>query len=154
MKKLLASLFISVLVLTGCGSSGHGNFKLPLSPVPLVMNVDTSIVSHLSVSVASGSYAKQATKDGAISQSIIYYIPSTGAKVIFMSVYEFSAATFDRLKNPSQPPAYGQEVLRKNGYVFSVAGPQDSIFDPKTADGINVSALYATIYKSATYSAQ
>jgi len=116
------------------------------------MNVDSAIVSHLAVTVASGDFAKQATKAGAISQSIIYYIPSTGSKAIFMSVYEFPVATFDRLKNPAEPPAYGQEVLRKNGFVFSVAGPHDSIFDPTTADGKNVSALYATIYKSDTYS--
>jgi len=85
---------------------------------------------------------------------MIYYIPSNGSKVIFMSVYEFPAKTFDRLKNPAEPPAYGQEVLRKNGIVFSVAGPQDSIFDPKTADGKNISALYSTIYKSTTYIAK
>ncbi len=154
MKKLLAPLLISLLVLTGCGNSAHAIFKLPLSPVPLIMNVDTTILSHLVVSVASGDFAKQATKDGAISQSIIYYLPATGSKVIFMSVYEFPATKFDRLKNPAEPPAYGQEVLRKNGFVYSVAGPHDSIFDPKTADGKNVSALYATIYKSATYSAK
>ncbi len=154
MKKLLAPLLISVLVLTGCGSSVHGIFKLPLSPVPLVMNVDTTILSHLIVSVASGSYSKQATKDGAIAQSILYYQPNTGAKVIFLSFYEFPAQKFDRLTNPAEPPPYGTEVLRKNGFVYSVAGPQDSIFDPKTADGKNITALYTTIYKSDTYTAQ
>lgn len=154
MKKLLAPLLLSVLVLTGCGSSAHAIFKLPLSPVPLMMNVDTTILSHLVVSVAKGAYSKQATKDGAIAQSVLYYLPSKGDKVIFMSIYEFPAQKFDRLKNPAEPPPYGTEVLRNNGFVFSVAGPQDSIFDPKTADGKNISALYATIYKSATYTAK
>ena len=154
MKKLLAPLLLSVLVLTGCGSSVHAIFKLPLSPVPLIMNVDTTILSHLVVSVATGAYSKQATKDGAIAQSVLYYLPSKGEKVIFMSIYEFPAQKFDRLTNPAEPPRYGTEVLRNNGFVFSVAGPQDSIFDPKTADGKNISALYATIYKSATYTAK
>ncbi len=153
MKKLLAPLLISVLALTGCANSSHDFFKLPLSPVPLKMSVDTTILGHLIVSVASGESAKQATKNGALAQSIVYYLPSSGSKVIFISVFEFPAKIFDRLKNPNQPPSYGQEILRKNGVVFSVAGPQDSIFDPKTADGKNISALYATIYKPATYSA-
>jgi len=67
-------------------------------------------------------------------------------------VYYFPAATFDALKNPNEPPAYGQEVIRKNGMVFSIAGPQDSIFDPNTQDGKNISTLYATITKPETYS--
>ncbi len=154
MKKLLAPLLISVLVLTGCGSSVHSFFELPLSPVPLKMRVDTTILAHLIVSVASGSYSKQATKDGAIAQSILYYLPNKGDKVIFLSIYKFSAKKFDQLTDPAEPPPYGTEVLRKNGFVYSVAGPQDSIFDPKTADGKNITALYATIYKSATYTAQ
>ncbi len=140
-----------MLVLTGCSSATKGPFKLPLSPVPLVMNVDPALVTHLIVSSATGEWAKQAIKDGAKSQAVIYYIPAKGSRAIFMSVYEFPASKFDRLKNPNQPPLYGQEVIRKNGEVFSVAGPQDSIFDPKTQDGKNITALYLTIYKASTY---
>lgn len=141
-----------MLVLTGCSSATKGPFKLPLSPVPLVMNVDPALVTHLIVSSATGEWAKQAIKDGAKSQAVIYYIPAKGSRAIFMSVYEFPASKFDRLKNPNQPPSYGTEVLRKDGMVYSVAGPQDSIFDPKSADGKRVTALYATIYLKSTYS--
>ena len=151
MKKLLIPFLMCALVLTGC-STGKGVFKLTLSPTPLVMKVDPAIVIHLEVAKSTGAFAQQATKDGAISQSVVYYIPEKGAKVIFMSVYEFSAAKFDHLKNPNQPPSYGTEVLRKNGKVFSVAGPQDSIFDPKSSDGKRVTELYSTIYNKSTYS--
>jgi hypothetical protein len=116
------------------------------------MNVDPAIVTHLTVATSTGAFAKEATKDGAIAQTSLYYLPEHGTKVIFMSVYEFPAAKFDRLKNPNQPPSYGTEVLRKDGMVYSVAGPQDSIFDPKSADGKRVTALYATIYLKSTYS--
>jgi len=151
MKKLFIPFAICLLVLTGC-STTKGVLKLTLSPTPLVMNVDPAIVTHLQVAEPKDSFAKQATKDGAIAQTLVYYIPDQGTKVIFMSVYEFPAAKFDQLKNPNQPPAYGEEVLRKDGKVFSVAGPKDSIFDPKSADGKRVAALYATIYKATTYS--
>ena len=152
MKRLFVPFLLCLLVLTGCGKTESGVFKLPLSPVPLVMNVDPAIVTHLTVATSTGAFAKEATKDGAIAQTSLYYLPEHGTKVIFMSVYEFPAAKFDRLKNPNQPPSYGTEVLRKDGMVYSVAGPQDSIFDPKSADGKRVTALYATIYLKSTYS--
>ena len=152
MKKLLAPLLMAVLVLTGCGSATTPIFKLPLTPVPLIMKVDSRILAHLVVSVALGDYAKQAKKAGALTQSIVYYVPSSGPRAILMVVYEFPTKTFDRLQNPKQPPAYGQEVIRKNGEVFSIAGPQDSIFDPKSQDGKNVATLYATMFKPSTYS--
>lgn len=117
------------------------------------MKVNASIVPHLEVATAKGTFAKQATKDGALAQAVVYYLPISGKKIIYMSVFEFPTKAFDRLKNPNQPPSYGQEVLRVNGDVFSVAGPSDSIFDPKSQDGILIAALYATIYKTVTYSA-
>lgn len=154
MKKLLGSLLGIVLLLTGCSSASHGSFNLSLNPVPLTMKVDSAIVTHLSVAKPSGDYANFAKKEGAISQSIIYYTPATGSKVIFASFYEFPIATFNRLSNPDQPPAFGQEIVRKGGIVFSVAGPQDSIFDPNTPDGKNISTLYSTLTKSSTYEVQ
>ena len=116
------------------------------------MKVDARLVTHLTVTTPTNEFAKAATKDGAKAQVLIYYTPATGSKVIFMSAYLFPTKIFDRLKNPNQPPSYGQEVLRRNGEVLSVAGPSDSIFDPKSADGKNITALYETIYKASTYS--
>jgi hypothetical protein len=150
MKRLLLVLMASTLALTSCASS-KPIFSLPLSPVPYLMKVDASLVTHLTVEIPNNDFAKTATKAGAKAQVLIYYTPATGAKVIFMSVYLFPAKVFDRLKNPNEPPAYGQEVIRRNGDVLSVAGPSDSIFDPKSKDGKNISALYETIYKAATY---
>ena len=115
------------------------------------MKVDAQIVSHLTVEIPNNDFAKSATEAGAKAQALIYYTPSTGSKVIFMAVYLFPAKKFDRLKNPNEPPAFGQEVLRRNGDVLSVAGPNDSIFDPKTIDGKNIAALYKTITKAETY---
>ena len=152
MKRVSLALLATTLILAGCSNSGGQLVSLPLTPVPYLMKVDRTIATHLSVEAATGDWAKQASKDGALNQAIVYYTPASGSRVIFMSVYEFPAKQFDSLQNPNQPPPYGQEVIRKNGKVFSIAGPQDSIFDPKTQDGKNISALYATITKASTYS--
>jgi len=151
MKKLLLALIASSLVLTGCSNSSH-ILNLSLSPIPYSMNLDKSIASHLSVAVPTNDFALSAKKDGAISQVLLYYKPDKGDKVIFMAAYLFPQKSFDKLKNPNQPPSYGQEVIRRNGEVLSIAGPSDSIFDPNSTDGKNITALYDTIYKASTYS--
>ena len=152
MKKLLALAVVTLTLLTGCTSHVSSTVKLSLAPVPYSMRVDSKIAPFLSVATATGDFAKQAAAAGAQAQAIVYYTPRSGSRAIFMAVYYFPAATFDALKNPNEPPAYGQEVIRKNGMVFSIAGPQDSIFDPNTQDGKNISILYATITKPETYS--
>jgi hypothetical protein len=37
------------------------------------------------------------------------------------------------------------------GYVLSIAGPTDMMFDPGSQDGRNISTLYDLIYQSETY---
>jgi hypothetical protein len=46
---------------------------------------------------------------------------------------------------------FGQEVSRKDEFVLSVVGPQESIFEPFTPDGKNVTMLYEEIYKKTSY---
>jgi hypothetical protein len=46
---------------------------------------------------------------------------------------------------------FGTEVSRKDGYVLAVAGPQDSIFEPFTPDGKNITTLYEELYKKSSY---
>jgi hypothetical protein len=42
-------------------------------------------------------------------------------------------------------------LIRKDGKVLSVAGPQDTIFDADTLDGKNVVASNALIYEPENY---
>jgi hypothetical protein len=46
---------------------------------------------------------------------------------------------------------YGTEVARADGYVLSVAGPQDSIYDPESQDGKNIGLLYEALYDPESY---
>jgi hypothetical protein len=66
-------------------------------------------------------------------------------------VFLFPAAAFDAVQNPAEPPRFGIEVRRAGGTTLSVAGPQDSIFDPRSLDGKNISALYELTYRPSTY---
>ena len=69
---------------------------------------------------------------------LVYYQPEGGDKTILFSAYYFPADKWDAAQNPDEPPPFGETVFRGDGRVLSVAGPQDTIFDPETPDGRNV----------------
>jgi hypothetical protein len=89
---------------------------------------------------------------GAISATTIYYTDLTAKeKHVLLSVFLFPEDKFDAAANPNEPPMFGQEVIREGGNVLSVAGPQDSMFDPESQDGKNITALYEAMYKTGTW---
>jgi hypothetical protein len=89
---------------------------------------------------------------GAISATTIYYTDLTAKdKHILLTVFLFPEDKFDAAANPNEPPMFGQEVIRESGNVLSVAGPQDSMFDPESQDGKNITALYEAMYKAQTW---
>ena len=89
---------------------------------------------------------------GAISATTIYYTDLTAKeKHILLTVFLFPEDKFDAAANPNEPPMFGQEVIRDGGNVLSVAGPQDSMFDPESQDGKNITALYEAMYKPGTW---
>ena len=81
----------------------------------------------------------------------MYFAAEDNTKHIFAGIYYTPEERFDAAKNPNEPPMFGQEVSRKDGFVLSVAGSQDSIFEPFTVDGKNITTLYEEIYKKDTY---
>lgn len=89
---------------------------------------------------------------GVISATTIYYTDLTVKdKHILLTVFLFPEGKFDGAANPNEPPMFGREVIREGGNVLSVAGPQDSIFDPESQDGKNITALYEAMYKAGTW---
>lgn len=89
---------------------------------------------------------------GAISATTIYYTDLTvKEKHILLTVFLFPEEKFEAAANPNEPPMFGQEVIRKDGKVLSVAGPHDSMFDPAMQDGKNITALYEAMYKADTW---
>ena len=125
---------------------------LSLAPVPYSMAVPESILPHLSVAPLTDAYGEVAKQEGAVAAATVYYTPESGQATIFMTTYYFPAESFDAAQNPQEPPPFGQPVIRFQGYVLSVAGPTDMMFDPGSEDGRNIITLYDLIYQSETYS--
>ena len=129
-----------------------GTNNISLAPIPYELRLPSEIAEKLSVEAISGSWAEEVDKWGAEAASVVYYQPDEGSRAILMSVYYFPAEKFDAAQNPNEPPSFGREVIRKDGKVLSVAGPQDTIFDADTVDAKNVIASNDLIYEPESYS--
>ena len=121
-----------------------------LAPVPYSIEVPAEIAKHLSVenmvTNTPNEFTNQAREAGAIAQVYINYKADDGTMHGFAGVYYFKKADFEKAGNPNEPPVYGSKVLEEKSMVLSIAGPQDSIFDPNSQDGKNSMALYTLVY--------
>lgn len=143
---------LGIAALLGSTLPAHaGPENLSLSPVPYALTLPQDIISHLSVGEATGPFAAEVKQAGATASALVYYQPAQGARTILMSVYYFPAARYDAAHKPDEPPRFGQEVIRKDAMVLSIAGPHDTIYEPDTADGKNVIAASELIYAPASY---
>jgi len=145
-KKLL--LLFLPLIITSCI---FNTTKISFSPIPFEMKVDKQMAPLLKVEPMTGDYANQIAQAGVISALTMFYLAEDKTEHIFMSIFYMPEDKFDASKNPNEPPMFGREVARKDGFVLSVAGPNDSIFEPFTKDGQNITKLYEEIYKKTTY---
>ena len=140
---------IVAAVLAGCSLSTTG--MVDLDPVPFSFHPPAGLEAKLSVESMTGQWADEAFAAGVESFSYVIYTPDEGQETGLMGVYYMPEAVFDGLANPNEPPLYGSEVARADGYVLSVAGPQDSIYDPETQDGKNIGLLYEALYDPESY---
>lgn len=152
MKSFSRILFPAVLALAACSPPQTGSFSL--APLPFTMEIPPGIMARLGTGPVEGPFGGQVRAAGALAATAVYYAPlEHGEKVVFMTAFWFPAEKFDAAQAPGQPPLFGTEVLRKDGNVFSVAGPLDAIFAPDTPDGQNLTELYGVIFLPDTYRA-
>jgi len=97
--------------------------KVSFDPIPYEMKVPKEIAGKLSLEPMTGDWVKQIAQAGVTAAAA----------------------------NPNEPPMFGSEVSRKDGFVLAIAGPQDSIFEPFTQDGKNITTLYEGLYKKSSY---
>jgi hypothetical protein len=135
MKTILTGLF---LLLAAALPARAEMAWLALSPIPYGFVAPPEIASRLSTGPLTGTWAEQVEAAGARASVLVYYQPESGDKTILFSAYYFPADKWDAAQNPDEPPPFGETVFRGDGRVLSVAGPQDTIFDPETPDGRNV----------------
>jgi hypothetical protein len=143
---------IAAAVLAGCSLSTTG--MVDLDPVPYSFHPPSGLESKLSVEPMTGDWADEAFAAGVESADFVTYTPDEGEPTTLMGVYYMPESVFDGAVNPNEPPLYGTEVARADGYVLSVAGPQDSIYDPESQDGKNIGLLYDALYDPESYMAK
>ena len=141
---------VLLLLLASCSNDSQAMVEVNLAPVPYSIEVPAEIAKHLSVenmvTSTPNEYTNQAREAGAIAQVYINYKADDGTMHGFAGVYYFKKADFEKAGNPNEPPVYGSKVLEEKSMVLSIAGPQDSIFDPNSQDGKNSMALYTLVY--------
>jgi hypothetical protein len=149
--KLLRVLIggFAALVLAGCSLSMTG--MVDLDPVPYSFHPPMGLESKLTVEPMTGEWVDQAYAAGVTSAVTVFYTPDEGDPAILMGVYFMPESVFDGAANPNEPPLYGSEVARADGNVLAVAGPQDSMFDSESPDGINIGLLYQALYDPESY---
>jgi hypothetical protein len=139
-----------LLFLASCSNDSQAMVEVNLAPVPYSIQVPAEIANHLSVenmvTNTPNEFTNQARAAGAIAQVYINYKADDGTMHGFAGVYYFKKADFEKAGNPNEPPVYGSKVLEEKSMVLSIAGPQDSIFDPNSKDGKNSMALYTLVY--------
>jgi hypothetical protein len=139
-----------LLLLASCSNDSRAIVEVNLAPVPYSIQVPAEIAKHLSVenmvTNTPNEFTNQARGAGAIAQVYINYKADDGTMHGFAGVYYFKKADFEKAGNPNEPPVYGSKVLEEKSMVLSIAGPQDSIFDPNSRDGKNSMALYTLVY--------
>ena len=140
---------LAPLVLAGCSLSMTG--MVDLDPVPYSFHPPMGLESKLTVEPMTGEWADEVSAAGVESFSYVIYTPEEGQQTGLMGVYYMPESVFDGAANPNEPPMYGTEVARADGFVLSVAGPQDSIYDPESEDGKNVGLLYEALYDPESY---
>ena len=149
MKKLFKLSILSVaFLLTACI---FNTTKLSFDPIPYEMKVPKEIASKLTLEPMAGDWVKQIAQAGVTAAFMIVYQAEDGTKHGFAGIYYMPEDKFDAAANPNEPPLFGTEVSRKDGYVLAVAGPQDSIFEPFSPDGKNITRLYEELYLKQSY---
>ena len=158
MKKRRILLVVPVLLSVAAiaiGVTRTSHTWVNLAPIPYEMSVPLDIAKRITVKDqaigAEYEFMKQAYKDGAISIVSLTYQPIVGEKTSFMAAYYFNEVDLDRTMNPDEVPPYGFKLIAEGGKALSVSGPQDSIFDPTSVDGKNISALYEILYDKNSY---
>ena len=139
-------------VLAGCSLSVAG--MVDLDTVPYSFHPPAGLETKLSVDPMTGLWIDDAFAAGMESAVTVTYTPDEGQPAVLMGVYYMPESVFDAAANPNEPPIYGTEIARADGHVLAVAGPQDSIYDPGTNDGKNISLLYEVLYDPESYMAK
>jgi hypothetical protein len=118
-----------------------------LTPVPYEMKVPADFADRITVQ----DQPVDAAKSGAVAVVTLSYQPIEGEKAWFMTAYYFVEKDLDKTIFPDEVPPYGLKLVARDSMALSVIGPQESIFDPASQDGKNITKLYDILYAADSY---
>ena len=118
-----------------------------LIPMPIEMKVPEDIAERITVQ----DQPVDAAKSGAVAVVTLSYQPIEGEEAWFMTAYYFVEKDLDKTIFPDEVPPYGLKLITRDGMALSVIGPQESIFDPASQDGKNITKLYDILYEADSY---
>lgn len=128
---------------------------LAMPDIPLSWKVPSELIDRLSAEPLTrddGEFAASIFEAGGTAAVTVKYAPLTGADAsILMTVFWFPADAFERAQNPNEPPLFGIKVVEQDGYVLSVAGPSDAMYDGE--DGRAITTLYELMHDASSWSA-
>ena len=142
----IAPLLLLVIAIT-VRSSGEDQVWVALNPVAYEMKVPADIAGRITVQ----DQVVDAAKSGAVSVVTLSYQPIKGEKAWFMTAYYFIESDLDKTIFPDEVPPYGLKLITRDGMALSVIGPQESIFQPSSQDGKNMTKLYDILYDINSY---
>ena len=151
MKRLFISTIAALLLLSGYSLLPAQNVDIALGDIPYTWKISKDLASYLSVETPDNEYSSQAKEFGAQAHAIVYYTSVDGERVNFMGVYYFPTNSYLAATRADEPPPFGSKIIESNGMILSAWGPQDSIYEPDTQDGKNISALYKYVYDAGSF---
>ena len=119
-----------------------------LTPMPIEMKVPADIAERITV---RHQPVDPAPTSGAVAVVRLSYQPIEGEEAWFMTAYYFVETDLDKTIFPNEVPPYGLKLITQDGMALSVIGPQESIFDPASQDGKNITKLYEILYEADSY---
>ena len=127
---------------------------LSLQGIPYLWSVPQSLQNQLKAEFLSSSKDDFARSiyDADGRATTVYFQPfgSESNPSILATFFWFPEKAFEANINPNEPPKFGTEVLRRDGYVFAVAGPTDAMYsDEKNAAAIDF--LYKSMYLAESF---
>jgi len=128
-------------------NSGDDQVWVDLNPVKYEMKVPVDLVERITVQ----DQPIDAAKSGAVAVVTLSYQPIEGDKAWFMTAYYFTESDLDKTIFPDEVPPYGLKLITRDGMALSVIGPQESIYQPNSQDGKNMTKLYDILYDINSY---
>lgn len=139
---LAATLISGVLIFS---HSFSANGTISLAEIPYTLTLPHEIASKISAT---------STSQSGVTETSLYYQPTTGNSVWVASITYTSLAEYDAHAAVNEVPLYGLQLKRENGMSLSVHGAQEAQFPLGSKDNKFEEIINRKIYIPGLYQAK